>query len=132
VFSGGYVQLAYTLTGENRAYDKRIGTLAREYFGKQGPFKPAWFVRDENGRLNWGIGAWEIAARYTYVDLNDGTGANRIAGGVQDGLQIALNWYLNTNTTVMFDWVYDKRTDLPSGSIPGNTTGYGVRVQFQF
>ena len=37
MFNGGYIQLAYTLTGENRAYDKRIGTLAREYFGKPGP-----------------------------------------------------------------------------------------------
>ena len=37
MFNGGYVQVAYTLTGENRAYDKRIGTLAREYFGKQRP-----------------------------------------------------------------------------------------------
>ena len=37
MFNGGYVQLAYTLTGENRAYDKRGGTLARYYFGNQGP-----------------------------------------------------------------------------------------------
>ena len=27
VFNGGYLQLAYTLTGENRAYDRRLGTL---------------------------------------------------------------------------------------------------------
>ena len=32
VFGGGYVQLAYTLTGENRLYDRRLGTIAREYF----------------------------------------------------------------------------------------------------
>ena len=29
VFSGGYVQLAYTLTGENRAYDRKYGCLVR-------------------------------------------------------------------------------------------------------
>ena len=29
MFNGGYIQVAYTLTGENRAYDKRLGTLAR-------------------------------------------------------------------------------------------------------
>ena len=39
VFNGGYVQLAYTLTGENRAYDRRMGTLAREYYGKPGPYE---------------------------------------------------------------------------------------------
>ena len=54
MFNGGYIQLAYTLTGENRAYDKRGGTLAREYFGKQGPYENAWVVRDEDGHLCWG------------------------------------------------------------------------------
>ena len=54
VFNGGYVQLAYTLTGENRAYDKKLGTLARYYYGAGGPFTNAWLVRDENGRLNCG------------------------------------------------------------------------------
>ena len=54
MFNGGYIQLAYMLTGENRAYDKRLGTLAREYFGKQGPYEDAWVVRDEDGRLCWG------------------------------------------------------------------------------
>jgi phosphate-selective porin OprO/OprP len=132
VFSGGYVQVAYTLTGENRAYDRRYGTLARDYLGKTGPFSPFWFVRDENGRLSWGPGAWEVAARYSYVNLNDGSGSSRIGGGVMDGWSVALNWYLNTNTTLMFDYVYNQRSDLPKGVFPGNTSGYGMRLQFQF
>src|SRR5262249_2488145 len=132
VFSGGYVQVAYTLTGENRAYDRRIGTLAREYLGKRGPFTNAWLVRGRNGRLNGGLGAWEIAARYSYVNLNDGVGANRIQGGVLNGYTLALNWYLNPNTTLNFDWVYDQRSDVPVGTIPGFTQGFGKRLQFQF
>ena len=76
--------MAYTLTGENRGYDKKIGTLARYYYGPNGPYTNAWFVRDENGRLNLGTGAWEIAVRYGYVDLNSGTGLNRIQGGRLD------------------------------------------------
>jgi phosphate-selective porin OprO/OprP len=131
VFSGGYVQVAYTLTGENRAYDRARGTLAREYF-RGGPFTNAWFVRDENGDLSWGWGAWEIAARYCYTNLNDGTGTNRIQGGRMDGFGLALNWYLNTNLTAMFDYVYDHRHDVPIGTIPGYTSGYGMRVQLSF
>ena len=132
MFNGGYIQLAYTLTGENRAYDKRLGTLAREYFGKQGPYENAWIVRDAAGSLVWGRGAWEIAARYSYVNLNSGSGLNRIQGGVMDGLTLGLNWYLNTNLNVMFDWAYNDRFDLPAGTIPGYTSGFGARVQFQF
>ena len=39
MFNGGYVQVAYTLTGENRAYDKKAGALSRYYFGNQGPYE---------------------------------------------------------------------------------------------
>ena len=79
-----------------------------------------------------GPGAWEIAARYSYVNLNSGFGANRIQGGIMDGVTLGLNWYLNTNLNVMFDWAYDNRYDLPDGTVPGYTSGFGARVQFQF
>ena len=132
VFHGGYIQLAYTLTGENRAYDRRIGTLAREYFGKPGPYSPAWIVRDADGNLIWSKGAWEVAARYSYLNLNSGNGLFRIQGGEMNGLSLGLNWYVNTNLNVMTDWVLNNRYDLPTGAVEGYTTGYGIRVQFQF
>src|SRR5262249_46119336 len=125
VFSGGYIQLAYTLTGENRAYDKRLGRLDTYYFGRRGPISNAWFVRDEDGRLNWSLGAWEIAARYSYTNLNDGDGLNTIAGGRMNGFTAGLNWYLNTNMKFQFDWVYNQREGLALGSFPGWTSGYG-------
>jgi phosphate-selective porin OprO/OprP len=131
VFNGGYIQLAYTLTGESRVYDRARGTLARPYFNG-GPFTPAWLVRDENGNLSWGWGAWEIAGRYSYVNLNDGTGLNRIQGGIMQGFSLGLNWYLNTNLTCMFDWVYNKRDDVPPRTVEGFTSGFGARVQLSF
>jgi phosphate-selective porin OprO/OprP len=132
VFNGGYCQLAYTLTGENRSYDRRLGTLAREYYGKSGPYSNAGIIRDENHDLFCGWGAWEVAARYSYVNLNDGNGLNRIQGGVLNGFTLALNWYANTNLNVMMDWVYDQREDLATGTTPGWTSGAGIEVQFQF
>jgi phosphate-selective porin OprO/OprP len=140
VFNGGYVQLAYTLTGENRAYDKRIGTLAREYFGKNGPTSKFFFIRDENGNLISTWGAWEVAIRYSHTDLNDGTGVDRIQGGEMDGLTLALNWYLNNNMNIMLDWVHDNRYDVPTNvagstggtTVPGYVNGVGARLQFQF
>jgi phosphate-selective porin OprO/OprP len=135
VFSGGYLQLAYTLTGENRAYDRRIGTLAREYYGHAGPYENGFLVRDENGRLCWGMGAWEVAVRYSYLDLNDGTGLNRIQGGDLTGLTLGLNWYVNTNLNVMLDYVMNYRYNLAT-TVPatpnGQVNGLGMRVQFQF
>jgi phosphate-selective porin OprO and OprP len=132
MFNGGYLQVAYTLTGENRAYDRRFGTLAREYFGKRGPYNNAWITRDENGNIISSWGAWEVAARYSYVNLNDGIGLTRIQGGEMQGVTLGLNWYLNNNMCVMFDWTHDYRYALPTGTIPGFVDGYGARVQFQF
>jgi phosphate-selective porin OprO and OprP len=138
VFSGGYVQLAYTLTGENRAYDKRLGRLDTYYFGRNGPFTNAWFLRDESGNLNWGLGAWEIAARYSYLNLNDGTNLNRIQGGQMDGMSLGLNWFLNTNLKAQFDYVYNHRYNVPTGptaatgTIPGYTSGFGIRLQYMW
>jgi len=132
MFHGGYVQLAYTLTGESRSYDKRLGRLDTYYFGRRGPFTNAWFVRDEDGRLDFGLGAWEVAARYSYVDLNDGSGLTQVRGGKMDGLSFGLNWYLNTNLKLQFEYVYDHRYDLPPGSVSGFTSGFGTRLQFMF
>jgi phosphate-selective porin OprO/OprP len=132
VFHGGYVQVAYTLTGESRSYDKRLGRLDTYYFGRQGPFTNAWFVRGEDGHLHWGLGAWEIAGRYSYTNLNDGSGLSRIEGGTMDGWTVGLNWYLSDNVKFMFDYVYNHRYALPSGAIPGSVQGFGIEMQFMF
>jgi phosphate-selective porin len=142
-FHGGYVQLAYTLTGENRAYDRKLGALDRYYYGKQGPYAPFWLTRDDEGHItSTGLGAMELACRFNYVDLNDGTGANRIGGGILKGFDAAFNWYLNNNLCFMFDWVYDDRSSLPTvlkgaptaanTTLPGWTSGFGTRMQLSF
>ena len=135
MFNGGYVQLAYTVTGENRGYDKRFGSLSRAYFGNQGPYNNAWVVRDENGNWSYNTGAWELAARYSYLNLNSGFGKDAIQGGIMSGVSLGVNWYLNPNMTVNFEWVYDNRYDLPgapTSTVPGYTSGFGTRAQFQF
>ena len=139
-FDGGYLQAAYTLTGENRAYDRQMGTLSRYYFGSQGPYENAFLVRDLDGGICSGHGAWEIACRYSYTDLNAGpAGLAHIQGGIMNGLSLALNWYLNTNLTVNTEWVYNNRFDLPNAANNtgataqvGSTGGFGTRVQLSF
>lgn len=134
VFSGGYVQVSYILTGESRGpdYDKRQGGMGRYYLGTDGPFHPFYLVRGENGNVESGWGAWEIAARYSYVNLNDGQGLDRIQGGVMNGTSVALNWFLNLNMELQFDIAYDQRSDVPTGVIPGQTTGFGMRLFIEF
>ncbi len=133
IFNGGYLQLAYTLTGENRAYDRKSGGLSRYYFGAQGPYENAFLVRDADGNLCSGHGAVEAAIRYSYTDLNSMVGSKSpIQGGIMEGLSVGLNWYLNVNLTVNTEWVYDYRFDLNATTMVGSTSGFGTRVQLSF
>ena len=45
---------------------------------------------------------------------------------------VGLNWYLNSNLRCLFDWVYNYRDDVPVGTIPGWTSGFGMRAQLEF
>jgi phosphate-selective porin OprO/OprP len=89
------VQAGYYLTGEHRRYKTRAGAFDRQkpksIFGKDG-----------------GKGAWEIALRYSTLDLNDGP----VLGGKEDNLTLALNWYLNPATRLMINLVHADIADL--------------------
>jgi phosphate-selective porin OprO/OprP len=128
-FNGGYVTVSYFLTGESQAYDHTFGRRAFTYIKR--PFTNAWIKRDENGGLTTGWGAWELAARYSYLNLNDGP----IQGGVMNGVTLGVNWYLNTNFKLQFEWVHDARWDkgtAPFGTVPGSVDGFGTRMMIQF
>jgi phosphate-selective porin OprO/OprP len=82
--SGAYVQAGWFLTGESRNFSG----------GSFGRNKP---------KTNYGPGkgAWEVALRYSTLDLSDAG----VAGGEQDDVTAALNWYLNPVTRLMLNVV---------------------------
>lgn len=89
-FGGWYIQGAWTITGESHAWSSASG-------GFKG-IKPAKSFSLADG--TWG--AWEIAARYSVLDLDDNAGAARTAtpaGGIRGGEQtiatLGVNWYPN-------------------------------------
>jgi phosphate-selective porin OprO/OprP len=129
-FSGYYVQVSYFLTGEHREYDRRFGRLGAHYIPNV--FNPFWFLKDENGRWSWNTGAWELAARWSHLSLDDGL----VQGGQLDGLELGLNWYLNNNMKVQFEYLhnnrYHKSATTPNGGISGNLDGFGIRTQLSF
>ncbi len=124
-FTGGYVQLSYFLTGENRTYDKRQGRLGGEYIAKANT--PFWLVKDENGGFNYGLGAWELAARFSRLELLDPV----IKGGILDQWEFGVNWHLNNNMRLQFMYLHANRFDIPG--VPGSwMNGFGIRTQFTF
>ncbi|MCY2964262.1 MAG: porin, partial [Planctomycetota bacterium] len=91
-FPSLYTQVGYFLTGEHRPYLKKAGAIDRVK-----PFRNVKFF--DNDGTGWG--AWEIAARYSYIDLN----SRDIDGGRLNDLTLGLNWYLNPNAKVQFNWI---------------------------
>ena len=126
-FSGGYVEGTYFLTGENRIYDRRYGALGSDYIAT--PYTPFWLVKDSSGDCCWGSGAWEVAARYSHLNLDNHFLVAQ--GGELDGLTLGVNWYLNTNLKLQFEYIHD----LVYGNGPNGdnyVNGFGMRTQFFF
>jgi phosphate-selective porin OprO/OprP len=128
-FHGGYVTVSYFLTGESQAYDHTFGRRAFTYIDR--PFSNFWLKWDDEHGITSGLGAWEIAARYSYLNLNDGP----VQGGVLQGTTFGLNWYLNNNFKIQFEYVHDSRWSKASGGSgnnAGGVDGFGTRMQIQF
>ena len=94
-FQGGYAEAAYVLTGETRPYN-----AASASYGGIAPANPFSLA-------GGGWGAWEIAGRYSTIDLNDRLGAaTGVAGGRQTIYTLALNWYVNRKVRFLFDYLH--------------------------
>ena len=127
-FDGGYVQASWTITGEHRKYIPAAGA----YSGiiPDHPFSP-W--GDE-----WGLGAFELAARYSTINLNDHfrpgiappPGSNAVGGGNQTIYQVGLNWYPNANMRFMLDYLHGdiikQFSTAAGGGIAGTPLGANV------
>lgn len=90
-FDGLYVYGSYFITGEHRRYRQDYGA-----FEKPIP------RRDFGWGEGRGWGAWELAARYSRLDL----GSENVDGGTENNLSGEVNWYLNPNTKIGMNYVW--------------------------
>lgn len=117
-FDGWYIQAGWVLTGEAKPWRPEKGA-----FGLPKPKNPFTFGEP-------GIGAWEIAARYSVLNLdwNAGfPGAAVAPGGVRGGEQriwtVGLNWYPNSAIRFQLDY---QHTDVSRLNNAG--AGIGARL----
>jgi phosphate-selective porin OprO/OprP len=110
-----YAQAGWFLTGEHRPFDRKLGTIDR-------------VIPKENFGYNaaGGSGAWEVAARFSWLNLND----NGIQGGQLTDWTAGVNWYWNPCTKLVFNYVH------AVASVPGTdqsqTDLFGLRAQVDF
>lgn len=124
-FQGGYVEAAVALTGETHTYNS--GAAAYNGIVPAHPFT----------LTKGGWGAWEIAGRYSVIDLNDRIGfADGAAGGKQKVYTAGLNWYVNRNIRFMFNYLHgtiDKQASATSFTDTGaKFDAFAMRTQVAF
>jgi len=129
-FSGWYVQGAWTLTGERHIWSSSNG-------GFRGIFQPKHNFDPAAGY--WG--AWEIAARYSVLDLNDDAGLaghaaplGGIRGGVQKITTVGVNWYPNPVLRFLVDYQTGNvdRLSATGGDAGEHLNAVSFRSQFAF
>ncbi len=118
---GAYAQVGYFLTGEHRPYDRKAGAidrvLPRASFGKNG-----------------GLGAWEVASRWSFIDLDD----QQILGGTMQNMTHGLNWYINPYCKFVFNYIHswvegrDRFPTLSNRIVHSQTDSFAMRVQLDF
>ena len=94
-FYAFYVYGSYFLTGETRPYLPADGTFGRLY------------PKRETGGGQGGRGAFEIALRFSRIDLDD----QEITGGTLNDFTAAFNWYATHNYRVMTNVIRAKRSE---------------------
>lgn len=105
-FFGGYAEVGAFLTGETRSYKNGI-------FGSTKPKRPFG---------SGGIGAWQVALRYDYLDLND----RDIVGGTQNATIAALVW--TPIEFLRFNLNYARIDYRDAAILAGSRADYGVDV----
>lgn len=101
-YHGGYAYLSYFLTGEHMPWDRKTGTL-----GRIKPHEDFFLVRDCDDCVQRGLGAWQVAVRWSYADFSEVVGvptANGTTGVEGDALTVGLNWYWTEQARMQFNW----------------------------
>ncbi len=113
VFAGYYVEGSWFLTGESLHYKPAKGTL--------GKITPKRIL----GRDGWG--AWQIALRFSSLDLTD----QDVLGGREQNLTLGLNWYTHPNLRFMANYI--KVLDVEGGPHAGDEpAAVALRAQIEF
>ena len=125
-FSGWYVEGGWVITGEARKYNTATAAFDAPAVAK--PFDPR--------KRQWG--AWELAGRYSTIDLNANensvVAANRVRGGEQTIWSVGLNWFPNPAVKLMFDFqdVSIDRLNAAGASLDQDYQSINIRSQVAF
>jgi len=113
-FHGFHFDVGWFITGEHRQYDSANGVL-----GAIKVNRPVYRCPSEHDRTR-GCGAWELTARFAYLDfIDDDTPAGPSGQNVGIRLPqttVGVNWYLSDHMRLMFNYSYDVPDESNTGT----------------
>lgn len=109
-FQSWYLQSSWFITGESRRYKAKKGAFSR--------------VKPKSPITEGGLGAWEVALRMSYLDVDDKDEVE----SKQTDYTLGLNWYATANFRMMANYI---RAEL-SEPATTNEDIVQVRVQYDF
>ena len=141
-FTGWYVEGSWILTGETKSYQPNATNNEMATFNNPRVITP----------FDWNAGtwgAWELAVRYSDLDLNwhpgviGQTAAQSPIGGIRGGEEkiwtLGVNWYFNNNVLMRFNYLIVDMSKLGFITSGGTTTlqqigqnfnAFGLRLQY--
>lgn len=127
-YHGGYFYFSYFLTGEHMPWDRKTGTL-----GRIKPFEDFFLVRTCDGGIGRGLGAWQVAVRWSYEDFSEVVGVPTASGttGVKgEALTFGVNWYWTEQARLQFNWSHGNIQNLAGAT--GDYDIVGTRFMIDF
>jgi len=112
-FNGVYASASWFLTGESRPYDRQNGRFTRVI-----PHK----------NFDWGKGGWgafEVAARYSFVNLD----STDVHGGRLSMMMTGVNWYLHSHVKWRFEYGFGH---VSARQPEGNLNVFQTRMEVDF
>ena len=106
-FNGYWIGASWVLTGEMRPYSKKSGTFRGVPVAKS--------------VYQGGKGAWELSARWSSIDLSDGT----VEGGDMDIASLGVSWWLSPIFSINMNYRYIWNTRL---GVEGSRSGFNSRL----
>lgn len=122
-FNGYYAQVGYYLTGESPNYYSRFATLWRVNPKRE-------FDLDTGG---WG--AFEVGARFSHIDLDDGVNdlaRGGIRGGTANNITLGLNWYPHALMKISVNYIHSDIDNLSNTGLQEGEEIDALLVRFQY
>ena len=125
-YQAGYAEVLYFLTGEHRYYNRKTAAFGRVTPNEN--FTGFGMTEDGcDGCSPCGLGAWQVGARYSWIDLD----SKGIRGGNVHDVTLGLNWFLNPYTKLQWNLEALYR-NAPNPAFDGWAYGFGTRLAIDF